>query len=217
MDYPLQILPSPEKKHIDCEIKKCVLCRNTDESNISEIWDKDLQQITAIHLADPTTHIYDLSTNLLDVFELKHSNIALTEKGKSTYNYLCNPDDEIVPPPTYLTDFELNDDHGLIYAVIEDVIDLKAEYVNVNDPITTYYGVSYVAHTPMKWNYWHFSIDWKITKKIEGSEDFEIVSREEISKNMRRKLGANARAELSKRFRVICPSIVSLPASCYTV
>ena len=215
MAYPVQILPNSNYKFINCHVGDCVLMRTTGSPNDEDIWDNELQQIRVAQLANPRERVYDMSTNLLGVFERDHCKIYFTQIGKEKYGISCEPDTE-VENPKEIIDFLRRVNVGIIYAKIEDVAGIKVTYTSGDskNPIT-YYGESFVKHTPMRWNFWHYSIDWKISIKSTSSDEYETVPQERLTNGMLKQIASAARSRLVEKFSLACDSYNILDESCY--
>jgi len=156
MNYPAQLLPNRHYKIIECDINHLHLVRHIELKGEDEIIDPDTGNVKLKYVADPTRHIADYSTNLLGIFELKHIAIYLTADGKKLYNTYCLPDAE-VKPLIYNTDFQITNNRKYFTIKIADISNIPVPFV-IN-------GIEkkakcLIEHTPMKWNFWHFSIRW---------------------------------------------------------
>lgn len=184
MKYPEHLLPQKEYKCIDGDISEFYLIRFIPSKHKDDYWDEDTDTINVRRICSPRENIYDLSTNLLGIYKKDDIYIELTIEGKEIYNHYCECDEVIQGIPVYEEHFELEKERPFFFMKIGDIIDRQASYENPVSRIE-YVGNSEVKHTPMKWNFWHFSIRW------------DIAPEEGFSKNMQRRLADEARATIA--------------------
>jgi hypothetical protein len=79
-------------------------------------------------------------------------------------------------------------------------------YTQNNDPFT---AVCFVAHTPMKWNYWHFSLQWNTD--LGPLENFGEKKR----KNVAKRIGQSVRVLISHFAMIEIPVHPPLQKNCY--
>lgn len=156
MKYPIQLLPKKNYKKIDCDFNHLHLVRHIEPKNDDEIIDPETGNIKLTYIADVTRHISDYSTSLLGIFELKHIAIFLTAQGKKLYNADWSPNSEI-NSPIFNTHFQLNNSRKYFT--------IKISNINNKPVLFMIDGIEkkascFVEHTPMKWNFWHYSIRW---------------------------------------------------------
>ena len=156
--YPSKILPSTAYKLIEGDIKEYHLVRFTSTKDSNKLMDLDTGFLEPRHVCSPRENMIDLSTNLLGIFTLSHLDIELTKEGKEEYMIYCDPD-ETVTIPIYGTHYLLNSDRGFWVLLIGHIHNTEVKYkISAEDYVAT----CEVIHTPMKWNYWHFSIRWRL-------------------------------------------------------
>jgi len=158
MDYPGVILPNNNYKIIECDLSNCNLIRHTIDKNI---WDDDLEMILDKAICHPKSNMNDLSTSLLGVFIIDYVFLKLTDIGHEVFSQYCPPDC-FVDTPIFNEHFVIDDSRGYWFINIFNIKDIKAEYNHNNDKLT---ATCKICHTPMKWNYWHFSIRWFLDDK----------------------------------------------------
>jgi hypothetical protein len=205
MDYPLEILPNPLYKVIDCDLSAHFLIRLIDANDINEIIDSDTFEIKLKYIYSPEERIDDLSFSLLGIYGFRHINLQFTEVGKDKFMHYCRPD-ELVGIPVYEAEFT-NDANRHFWCIsIHRLNNEHFAYTRGKDPFT---AICLVEHSPMKWNYWHFSLRWQT----------DLGRLEELEEKLRRKvakrIGHSARVILSHFARVERPEHPILPAKCY--
>ncbi len=155
MNFPSEILPNPSYKYIECDLSDRHLIRSV-VNNDSDIVDNITGHVRQEHICSPREHAADLSTSLLGIFEVKHNQIQLTKNGKLKYNEYCAPDIE-VEIPIYQEHFNIDTSKRYWVILIGAIHGTFVDYTKSDLPFT---AECIVQHTPMKWNYWHFSIRW---------------------------------------------------------
>ncbi len=205
MNYPTRILPQLSYKSIECDLSSHYLIRFTNTNNINDIINPETGFIRQEHICTPRKRASDLSTSLLGVFETKHIQIQLTEIGKAKYGGYCAPDLQL-DPPIFNHDFELNTLRHFWVIKIQHILNAEVHYETSNLPFK---ANSVVQHTPMKWNFWHFSIRWK----TDSGFWHELTEKEQ--EKLAKRLGHEVRAYISKYARVEEPSYEELDTSFY--
>ena len=188
MFYPTQLLPGINYKLIDCDISELPLIRFIELKDGLDIVDVITGNIQLKYIADPTKHIADYSMNLLGIFEIEHLPITLTNEGKNLYNHYCLPPFEN-DTPIFPTHFELKVGKKYFTLKVYEINNLLIPY-EMDGKILS--GKCLVEHTPMKWNFWHFSIRWQ-------NADAAYLHHEndkQIKKGWGRQLSSAARATI---------------------
>ena len=183
MNYPLKILPSKIYKMIDCDLSEHIIARYTEVGK-EDLLDEISFQIKEEYICTPREHMRDLSTALIGVFEFKHFSIELTNIGKIEYGNYCDPDIE-VETPIENTHYKINERRHYWWVQVKE-INLKE--INYSMSNREHYATCYIIHTPMKWNYWHFSIRWKTHLGF-----WDSIEDKKIKKNIGKNLGHEAR------------------------
>lgn len=99
----------------------------------------------------------DLSTSLLGVFVPLHFQLVFTPESRAYYFSYSEPDEEVIPPQAH-QDFSVETNLAyVVYFRIDDLCQLTTEYPFDGGDLRS---ECVVAHTPARWNYWHFSIRW---------------------------------------------------------
>jgi len=80
------------------------------------------------------------------------------------------------------------------------------DYTRNNDPFT---ATCLVRHTPMRWNYWHFSLHWQTDQGL--LEELE----ENLRKKIAKRIGHSVRVELSRLAKLTSPLQPLLASHCY--
>lgn len=156
MNYPIEILPNPNFKRITCDLSNCYLLRYT---STVDIIDPLTGYVKDEFVAHPSENVKDLSTSLFGVFKLQHNSIELTDRGKSEYGSYCAPDIR-VNTPSFGYDYLIAIDRGYLAIKIGDIH--RKECVKISESGVERKATCIVTHTPAKWNYWHFSVNWKV-------------------------------------------------------
>jgi hypothetical protein len=71
MNFPIEILPRPNYKYIDCDLSNPALARFINIINIDEIIDPATGYVKQAYICSPREHCSDLSTNLLGIFQVQ--------------------------------------------------------------------------------------------------------------------------------------------------
>lgn len=205
MNYPIRILPKENYQSIECDLSSHYLIRFTNTNDIAEIKDPNTGFIKQEHICQPRKRASDLSTSLLGVFEISHLQIELTETGKIKYNLYCQPD-ESVDLPIFKKDFELNKSRHFWAILIKDIMNAEVIHIKSDLPFRAQCSIQ---HTPMKWNFWHFSIRWKT------DDGFWHELTEKQQEKIAKRIGSDVRAYLSKYAQVEEPNYTELEESFY--
>lgn len=158
MQYPERLLPKPHFCLIRSDLTATDHClaRHTPTGDIIDPADG---KIWASCVAPQTDHLHDLSTNLLGTFTIE--DIAIEYIGpkeqKSAFTDLWQPG-QTVTAPVFGQDFQLQPQRGFFVLRIADIAGKSVSYnVGGQDGFT---AVCQVLHTPIRANFWHFSIRW---------------------------------------------------------
>ena len=201
MDYPLTLLPKSNYKLINCDLSEFCLIRHTHilQENLLD----DIGNLKNEVIASGAEKILpDYSTSLLGVFELENIKIKVTNLDYQEY---CKPNIE-VQTPIYEDDFELIDNRGFWTIKIDSINDKEIEYED-----GSLKAVCKVHHTPMKWNFWHFSINWY----IDDISDYWHNNSDYQTPSIRRKLISEARGLLKEFGKPIVLSEEIIEEHCY--
>lgn len=205
MNYPTRILPQASYKSIKCDLSSHYLIRFTVTNDKQDIVNPETGFVKQEYICTPRKHAADLSTSLLGVFEVSHNQIQLTEVGNTKYNEYCQPDDSI-DVPIFQQDFLINTSRHFWVILIKDIINAEVDYTKSKLPFKANCDIQ---HTPMKWNFWHFSIRWK-TDDVFWHELTE-KEQEKLSK----RLGSEVRAYIAKYAKIEEPNYVELDEAFY--
>lgn len=203
MNYPIRILPNINYKSISCDLSRHYLVRFTPHK---DILDQGTGLIKQEFVCNQREHAADLSVSLLGVFEIEHIKIELTEIGKSKYGTYCTPD-ETVEVPIFEQDFKRNDDRHFWAVLVENIMESKIDYTGSEDPFT---AECVIEHSPMKWNFWHFSIRWKIEDGY--WHEFPDGKKRKVAK----RIGHDVRATIAKFAQISEPYYEELDKAHYT-
>jgi hypothetical protein len=207
MDYPIEILPGPTFKLIDCDLTDYFLIRHVDISKEESLIDADTNVVYKKYICPQSDHIEDLSTSLLGIFKTNYIYIAFTAEGGIKYFAYCYPN-EIVEVPEFEKDFFNKEERKYWWVPIGKLHNREFIY-NVGENQVS--ATCLVIHTPTKWNYWHFSLRWKTNIGLIG--DLE----EKKKRNIARKIGHSAIVAISQFAKVTSPEYTELPNECYCI
>lgn len=206
MQYPKKLLPKERYKLILDGLDGAYLIRST---KTKEDLKNESGEIKIEHICSPSENIQDLSTSLLGVFEPSHSYIELTPEGKEVYaKEYCTPDCE-VDAPIYETHFDWDESKGFWFVKIEFIEGQLAEYINSSPSLK---ATCSVQHTPMKWNFWHFSIRWRFE---DGRFYHELPDSERKKDRLRKRLSHEARSIIAKFADTVEPNYSELNTQYY--
>lgn len=205
MHYPIEILPNPNYKLINCDLSDYFVIRFFNTNNTSELLDPETKKVTIQNICSPTERIDDLSMSLLGIYKPDHIYLDFTPKGKLKFLSYCEPDiDPVIP--IFENDFVLNENRHFWWIPIEKVHKKKVEYKSHDKPFV---ATCFVCHTPMLWNYWHFSLRWNTELGPLDKMD------EKLRKKAAKRIGHSARVIISHFASIDDPDLTILPPTCY--
>lgn len=211
MNYPIEILPSINKKIISCDISSHFLIRSTPTNTITKLRDEITGEVSQQAICSPRENIIDLSTSLLGVFDFSHNLLELTPEGRSKYSHYCDPDINVTAP-IYNLDFQINSAKGFFVILIEKIAKISVCYTIGEYPIIKSNAICSVVHTPTLWNYWHYSIKWFL-------QDYncylDAIKDEKLKRKIAKRLSGEARALIARFASVNQPNYQELSKSCY--
>jgi hypothetical protein len=187
MNYPVEILPNPAFKIIDCELSDHFLIRFFNCNDVNDITNPETGQIKIQHICSPAEKIDDLSLSLLGIYRPEHITLNFTVAGKEKYMHYCKPD-EAVDVPVFDTEFNHSSGRFFWCANIKKLNNRTFDYTRGHDP---FIATCLVKHTPMKWNYWHFSLRWSTDLGLLDNLD------ERQRKNIAKRIGQAVRVTIS--------------------
>jgi|SRR5690606_27610127 len=199
MDYPLTLLPEENRKIIDCDLTGCCLIRHSHLSNDALLDDLGLLKNEVIQSKD----LPDFSTSLFGIFTLENIKIKVTN---GVYQCYCEPNCN-VDTPIFEDDFVCDANRGHWSILVESIHNKKIEYEDQD-----FSAICHIYHTPMKWNFWHFSVRWYLN----DIEDYWHNNPGYQTKSIRKKLVFEARSLIKKfgKAEVISNKIIN--ENCYT-
>ena len=206
MRYPINILPNANYKNIDCDLSDHYLIRHIPANNLGDLIEPSSGLIKQKIVFTPSDQAHDLSTSLLGVFEIEHLKIELTSTGKSKYNKYCEPDCT-VSTPVFKKDYHIKSDRHFWSLLISKINNNKANYEKSKLPLT---AECKVQHSPMKWNYWHFSIRWQTQDGL-----WHELPDNEKRKRWSRRLAHEVRSLIAMFAKIEEPNYFELEKSCY--
>ncbi|MCH7396504.1 hypothetical protein MM236_00830 [Belliella sp. DSM 107340] len=207
--YPTEILPCSKFKRISCDLSPYYLIRYTSEKE--NLVNADTGKLKVETICSPREHIEDLSTSLLGSYTYKHIQIELTTLGKESYAKYCSPDFEVDPVPIFETHFTLDSERGFWKVLIGKIENQIADF-SMGNNFELFRAQCKILHTPMRWNYWHFSVRWFLIEK--GMYLYEIHDERE-RKRFKKKLANEARALIAQYARVEKCNYPILPTDKY--
>jgi hypothetical protein len=209
MSYPVKILPNENYKSIECDLSDHFLIRYIPMHNVNVL--KDLIEPITGHIKQsyvfsPKERAQDLSTRLLGVFEISHLKIDLTKSGKGKYNEYCQPECK-VSPPVFEEDYVINNDRHFWVLLISEINNIKVDFTKSNMPFK---AICRVQHSPMKWNYWHFSVRWETDDGM-----WHELPDNEKKKKWSNRLAHEVRTLIAMYAKIEEPNYSELDKSCY--
>jgi len=184
------------------------LVRHTPDKNII---DPDVGLIYEKAICSPSeSNMPDLSTSLLGVFQIEHIQISLTHIGIDVFSHYCEPDIVVEPIPIYEQDFLLDPERGCWLVQILKIHDEEADYKYNEDKLK---AVCKVIHSPMAWNFWHFSVRWFLEKDNCYWHELEESDRK---KKWSQRLAHETRSLVRKFATIELPEPNEIQPECYT-
>lgn len=199
MDYPLALLPKENHKIIDCDLTGCCLIRHSHLPNVDLLDNLGLLKNEVIQSKD----LPDFSTSLFGIFTLEDIKIKVTN---GAYQCYCQPNC-IVDTPIFEDDFEYDSNRGHWSILFDSIHNQKIEYADQD-----FTAICQIHHTPMKWNFWHFSVQWYIN----DINDFWHNNLEYQTPAIRKKLAFEARGLIKKFGKAAVISDKKIKENCYT-
>jgi hypothetical protein len=181
MNYPEEILPKVGFKLIVADLTGFFLLRVTQTNKVDELIDPNTGKPNLKHVCSPREKIIDFSSILLGRYRPEYITIVFTKEGGEKYFHYCKPDTE-VDHPVFETDFIVVEGRGYWCAPIDKLNGREFPYKNLKDPNSDdEIFTCLVCHTPMLWNFWHFSLYWKTPNTM--IKDYnDKASKKEIQK-----------------------------------
>lgn len=207
MSYPVELLPNERYKIIDCKIDDFYLARSYQLIDNFPIINPDSGKIQVKYVADPTKQIADYSTNLLGVFEPEHLLISLSTDGKILYNHYCAPEEK-VDIPILNEHYSLEENINFFSILISELENQKVPYYLGEDLLS---ATCKIEHTPMMWNFWHFSIRWLNHK----GEYLHQEKDNKFKSGWARQLSSAAKALIVQYAKVKEPNYFVISSKCY--
>jgi hypothetical protein len=205
MFYPAIILPNEAFKSIDCDLSDYFLIRFIEADNIDQIWDYETNTIKVQSICSPPERIDDLSLSLLGIYKEEHIILQFTREGIEKYMHYCDPD-EMVAMPVYETDYILKENRRYWCAPINRLNEREFEYTREEE---SFIAKCFVLHTPMRWNFWHFSLRWSTNLGTLDSLE------EKLRKKVAKRIGHSARSVIAQFATITIPPHPILPKECY--
>ena len=204
MNYPLEILPNENFTYISCDLSEYHLIRNTPYKPIlftQELFPPEFLKSDALP---------DFSTSLFGIFDANHSKIKLIrDEGTKIYGNYCEPNVSIIPP-TFKIHFEYDETK---YCYILNVFDFHEKEIKIEFNNQIFEAVYHVVHTPMQWNFWHFSIRCYI--KSINSYWHQIGDDNKDKKKIDKLLSTDFKSLIKQKFKTKMPLKKDLPKTHY--
>ena len=182
MSYPQRIIPHPNYKIITKDLSDYYLIRHTNSKEfINPLTNKPLIET----ICSPREQIQDLSTSLLGVFGTDDSKVRIEGENSNYYFEEWRPG-ESVNTPRVGSDFSIDINRGYFFLTIGEIEGESVDYSKGG--IEGFKAFCRVIHTPVKWNYWHFSVRWI-------NEEGDVI---EQKGNWKNKFLASARAMIAE-------------------
>jgi len=204
MNYPEEILPGIEYKQINCDLSGHFLLRFVETSDPSKLIDPVTEKLSVNAICSPREHIQDLSMNLLGIFKADYMHLAFHKSVYGKFMEYCDPD-TIVDVPIFEKEFYHQPNRAGWYIDINQLHNKLFSYQKGNQDLT---AICRIIHSPMRWNYWHFSIRWTTDQNL---EDMDLKQRN----NVAQKIGFAARVQFASLARMQPPDCPILEKACY--
>ena len=203
MNYPARLLPQSNYKKIKWsdDLHSLFLLRHTPTQDLLD----DTNKLKEEYITKQTDHLRDLSTNLLGEFSIEDNRIEVINKEKDFFCEWHEGDD--ASEPVYIEDFVINESRGCFYWNIGDIILLRFSHTDNID--NNKYQLNFkVLHTPVKCNFWHFSI-----RVFSGNQ--EEVSDLTVRDKLKKALWRKAKEQLRECAITITPVFNKLGSTYY--
>jgi hypothetical protein len=185
MPYPTEILPQDGHRLIVCNLLPFNLTRYT---NTKDIFD-EAGLISLTSIVSPKEGIMDLSLSLLGIFKYNHNLITLTDDGKADYNHMCAPD-LTVNVPEETIHYTINNERSWWTISIQQLMEQEYDCIYKEKEIKF---IPIITHTPMMWNFWHFSLTWEIS-----NFDIETIESATQKKKFKDAMASSARSAIQQ-------------------
>ncbi|MEO5995264.1 MAG: hypothetical protein ABIQ00_01130 [Chitinophagaceae bacterium] len=200
-------MPNERYKLIDCDLSDYYLLRITNTNDIDKITDSETGHITLKYICSPGEHIVDFSINLLGIYKPEHIFLEFTSEGKARYMHYCSPTTN-VEPPEFDRHYCRNEDKYFWCMAINRIHQVVFDYSYGTEILQT---TCVVTHTPMLWNFWHFSLHWQTNMGLLDKLG------PKAQKTTAQKIGHSVRSILSLLAKVGSPeNALLLPSDCYS-
>lgn len=206
MEYPQEILPHSNYKIIDCNLSGFLLIRFTNTKDKSVIWNAETNSISQDQICHPSEKIEDLSMSLLGYYTPKHIFIDFTPAGKAKFMkpWDLNQEPDI---PLFGTEFFHNNNKHFWWVSIAKLNNQTFKFESSEGPRNT---TCHVCHTPMFWNFWHFSLKW-------STEDGPLADLKGNKwKKAARRIGHAVRVVIAQNASIEEPRYELLSTPCFT-
>jgi hypothetical protein len=158
MPYPERLLPKNNYKKINSEL----LTKNSQLLRATEIYpyvdSLGKVKIDAILLPENYSQVFDLSVNLLGIYQVDDKKYKISDKD---LNKLWSENDDCL---SSLNDdqYSVLDNIHAIFFEVGKIHDKKFPFEKIVDNTNTMFkGVSIAEHVPTIGNFWHFQIMFK--------------------------------------------------------
>ena len=159
MRYPQHLLPKPNFKPIEWAtwLENYYLVRHTPDRDLKDP-ETGLLRLDYIIPEHGTSQMKDFSTNLLGTFSKEDCFWKIEGHRKAYYLFELWLPGEEVAAPVWQEDFERDENRGMFFLRIGDIVEQEVPYtIGGKDNFT---AVCKLKHTPNRANFWHFSIRW---------------------------------------------------------
>lgn len=157
--YPRELLPRSNYKLIITDLSNYYLLRTVTINNFNDVWDEEDNCLKPAAL--DSKFLPDLSTNLLSIYNYSHVKIHPTSEGRRKYTGYCDPNITIDERDTPQIEIDYTiDERKHAWAIQIDNIKGKEVVYELDGEPDSFSATCTVKHTPTRWNFWHFSVDW---------------------------------------------------------
>ena len=172
MPYPVHLLPKRHYRRIPFErwLENHYLLRHTKDK---DLLDPETYLLKLDHIVVNTDHLRDFSINLTGVYRPEDRYWGITkERMDDYYGEIWQEGEEVIAPPDGEVTF--HEERGAFYLKIGD---FAGKIVHAQGEAPKSF-VCDVLHTPIRCNFWHFSLRWR-------DEGGEHVQAEHLRRDIR--------------------------------
>lgn len=202
MPYPTKLQPRRCYKIVKSNLTDYFLIRHTNTCDLSKLVNAQTGNVELSQFCHPTEQMNDFSTSLLGVFKVEHTKIKLLGSRKDYFNDYCKPDDKVDIPQDEL-DYTYEQNRHFFILPINKINGMSVPGKRAEKE---FIAICRLVHTPARWNYWHFSIQWEVNG--------ELITNEK-NNEWKRRLLSIAKAMVSQFASIEAPIVKKIPPNFY--